>query len=258
MSITFLGILAILGMLGAMLLIMEIGRQIGKPRAGRDMEAQKPGAIAVDGAVFGLMGLLIAFTFYGAAGRLDVRRQLMVEECNDIGTAWLRLDLLPPATQGPWREKFKKYVETRIAVYQKMTDMDAVNVELARGTAQQNEIWSEAVSACRTSESQTAGLLLLPAINDMIDITSTRMAAARMHPPALIYVMLLVLMLTGSLLAGFGMAGRRRDWFHVLAYVCVMSLAVYVILDFEFPNIGLIRIEGSEQVLMQVRESMGK
>ncbi len=54
---------------------------------------------AVEGAVFGLVGLLIAFTFSGAGTRFDTRRQLVVEETNAIGTAYLRLDLLPAALQ---------------------------------------------------------------------------------------------------------------------------------------------------------------
>lgn len=43
----------------------------------------------VEGPIFALMGLLIAFTFSGAASRLDGRRQLIVQEANDIGTAYL-------------------------------------------------------------------------------------------------------------------------------------------------------------------------
>jgi len=42
-----------------------------------------------------VLGLLIAFTFSGANRRFDARRQLIVEETNNIGTAYLRLDVLP-------------------------------------------------------------------------------------------------------------------------------------------------------------------
>ena len=54
------------------------------------------GVGVIDGAVFALPGLLLAFTFSGAAARFDTRRHLIVEEANAIGTAYLRLDLLPP------------------------------------------------------------------------------------------------------------------------------------------------------------------
>ena len=61
--------------------------------------------------------LLVAFTFSGAAARFDTRRQLIVEETNAIGTASLRLDLLPAAVQPPLRAHFRQYVAARLEVY---------------------------------------------------------------------------------------------------------------------------------------------
>src|SRR5450432_3459290 len=126
-------IITAFGMFLAMLLLLETGRRLGARRLASDPEAAKSGSGAVEGAVFGLMGLLIAFTFSGAATRFDTRRALVVEEANDIGTAWLRLDLLPAIAQPPLREKFHEYVDTRLAVYRKLPDLAAARVELARG-----------------------------------------------------------------------------------------------------------------------------
>jgi hypothetical protein len=82
-TVLFVGILACL----------EIGWRIRHHRGREDSEDS--GLSAIDGAVFGLMGLLIAFTFTGAASRFEARRQLIVQETNAMGTAWLRLDLAP-------------------------------------------------------------------------------------------------------------------------------------------------------------------
>ena len=49
----------------------------------------------MEGVIFGLLSLLIAFTFSGAASRFERRRDLIVQEANAIGTAYLRIDLLP-------------------------------------------------------------------------------------------------------------------------------------------------------------------
>jgi hypothetical protein len=69
--------------------------------------------------------------------------------------------------------------------------------------------------------------------------------------------MLGLLVLVGSLLAGYGMAnGRTRNWFHAFAFALIMSLAIYVILDFEFPRVGPIRVNAYDQVLLDVRQSM--
>jgi len=73
-----------------------------------DPEGARAGAGAVEGSVFGLLGLLIAFTFSGAAFRFDARRQLAVEETNAIGTAYLRLDLLPADKQPALRDSFRR------------------------------------------------------------------------------------------------------------------------------------------------------
>lgn len=94
--------------------LIEIGRQTGNRQAIKDEEGARIGLGAVEGALFGLMGLLMAFTFSGAASRFDTRRQLILQEANAIGTAWLRLDLLKPATREPLRQLFRDYLEARI------------------------------------------------------------------------------------------------------------------------------------------------
>jgi hypothetical protein len=129
-AITMLAI----GLFFGMLLLLEIGRRIGLRRLATDSEGARQGFGVVEGAVFGLMGLLIAFTFSGAASRFDTRRQLVVEEANAIGTAYLRLDLLPPSTQAALRENFRRYVDARLEVYRKLPDMVAAMQELTNAT----------------------------------------------------------------------------------------------------------------------------
>ena len=63
--------------------------------------------------MFALLGLLLAFTFSGAADRFDHRRSLIVEESNAIATAYSRIDLLPQAAQPKLRAEFRRYVEAR-------------------------------------------------------------------------------------------------------------------------------------------------
>jgi hypothetical protein len=257
MSPTLLGFIAILGLFLGMLVLLELGRRLGERRLARDPESAKAGGGAVEGAVFGLMALLIAFNFSGAASRFDVRRALVVEEANDIGTAWLRLDLLPTTSQPPLREKFREYVDARLAFYSKLPDVAAAKSELARAATLQNEVWNEAVAACRDSGSSPATMLLLPALNQMFDITTTRTMAAKSHAPVVTYAMLGLLVLAGSLLAGYGMAsGRARNRFHTFAFALMMTLAIYVIVDFEFPRVGMIRLTTFDQVLMDLRQSM--
>ena len=112
-----------------MLILLEIGWRIGIRRWAKDPEGARAGVGTVEGAVFALLGLLIAFTFSAAASRFDARRQLIIEETNDIGTAYLRLDLLPAEAQPGLREKFREYVDARLEVYRKLPDIAAAKEE---------------------------------------------------------------------------------------------------------------------------------
>jgi hypothetical protein len=240
-----------------MLVLLEVGRRYGIRRLADDSEGARQGFGVVDGAVFSLLGLLIAFTFSGAAERFDGRRQLIIEEANDIATAYLRIDLLPAAAQPALRALFRQYVDSRLETYRRLPDVEGAKRELAHSVKLQGEIWSTAVTACREAGSTPLHSLLLSGLNQMIDITTTRTEGAKFHPPVIIFVMLGLLTLSASLLAGFGMAGgRSRSWIHILVFAAVMAITVYVILDVEYPRFGFIRIDGTDRVLQELRESM--
>ena len=247
-----------LALFAGMLLCPDLGRRFGIHRMAQDPEGAHSGTGAVDGAVFALLGLLIAFTFSGAAGRFDERRSLIVEETNDIGTAYLRLDLLPASSQPALRDLFRRYVDSRLEVYRKLPDIEAARSELVRSNQLQGEIWSQAVAAGRMSEAPpAANMLLLPALNQMIDITTTRTMAAQVHPPMVIFVLLFGLALVAALLAGYGMAGgKTRSWIHMIGFAATMALAVNIIIDIEYPRLGLIRVDAFDQALVELRASM--
>jgi hypothetical protein len=101
---------------------LSIGRVVHR-RSGDCVHRVRPPALArhgeeksssglgvIDGAVFGLMGLLLAFSFSGAVSRFETRLQFIVQETNAIGTAWLRVDLLSEAAQAEIRNDFRAYL----------------------------------------------------------------------------------------------------------------------------------------------------
>jgi hypothetical protein len=244
-----------LGLFAAMLLLLEAGRRLGRTHRERDTEAVP--TAAVEGAVLGFLGLLIAFTFSGAASRFDERRGLVTEEANAIGTAYLRIDLLPDAAQPALRELFRRYLDSRLETYRKLPDVDAALAEYDNSVRIQGEIWTEAVGASAASGTTQATMLLLPALNAMIDITTTRLMATRIHPPTTIYVMLASVSLLAALVAGYGMASSpRRSWIHMVIFAAIVAVTVFVILDLEYPRMGFIRVDASDQVLSDLRRSM--
>jgi len=258
MIFTFFVLLIALGQFVGMVALLEVGRRIGIHRRHKDPEGAREGVGAAEGAIFALLGLLIAFTFSGAAARFDSRRHLIVEEANAIGTAYLRVDLVAPDLQPVMRDSFRRYLEARLDVYRKIPDMPAVEAALTEVSRQQKDIWHQAVAATRAPGSHpNLTVLLLPALNAMIDITTTRTMAASFHPPTIIFVMLMALALAAALLAGHAMStAKTRSWTHVVAFAAAVAASLYVILEIEYPRLGFIRVDSFDSALVGLRDLM--
>jgi hypothetical protein len=248
---------AVLLFLG-MQILLEIGRRLGVRRRPKESEGERGSLGTIEGAVFALFGLLMAFTFSGAALRFNEKRMLVAEEANTIETAYLRLHLVAPDAQATLQELFRQYVDSRLETYHRLPNMEAAKMEMAKSKKLQEEIWTDAVAATRLPNSHPdAGKLLLPALNNMIDITTTRTMSLQAHPPRIIYVLLFGLGLICSLLVGYRLAsGQRRSWLHIISFTVITVVIVYVMLDVEYPRSGLIRLEATDQFLMDARAAM--
>jgi hypothetical protein len=233
-------------LLPAMIVLLQLGHR------SRLRLKTEPQSAAIEGAVFALFGLLLAFTFSGAVTRFDAHRELVVEERNDIETAYFRLDLLPPQDRAQLRQLFRDYVTSRLHLY------DRVSNEVSPATEQlQQEIWQKAVVAVAApGANPDAGKLLLPALNAMIDITATRRNAFNMHPPAVIFLLLFILSGGCAFLAGYGMTVNTRSWFYTIALAVTVTLTIYATLEIEYPRQGLIRLTNTDDAFLQLRESM--
>jgi len=238
-------------------LSLRFGWLVGRRRIATFGENANDGVGAVEGAIFAMMGLLLAFSFTGAAGRFDQRRDLIVQETNAIGTAWLRLDLLREGPREQAQDLMRRYLDQRLDVYSNVTDWPRTLQSLEKVAALQTQIWNLALAQSREDKSQPLPQVLLPALNDMFDIATTRVLATRQHPHYAIFVMLGVLVLVSAFLAGFGQsrAPHQSRW-HVVGFAATTALALYLIIDLEYPRFGLIRVDSFDQALVELRESM--
>jgi hypothetical protein len=203
------------------------------------------------------MGLLIAFTFTGAATRFDARRSLVTQQVNAIGTAWLRLDLLAEPEREKARDGFRRYVDTQIEIVGNSGNDDAVSAGMARLSSIQQEIWANLTQAVRSDKTLPLTQAVLPPANDMFDLSTSRFMAAQQHPPMAVFLMLGVLVLVSGLLAGYGMAkAERQSSLHVFGFAAIMAFSVYLILDIEYPRLGLVRIDSFDRAIIELRESM--
>jgi hypothetical protein len=246
------------------LALIELGRRMGKKHLDNDGRISMTGLGAVEGAVFALIGLLIAFTLSGALQRYDDLRTLIVEEANAISTANDRLDMLDEPDRSQVKALLKSYLDARLTLYKlpmSFSIVDNMSVydldQLAKIAEIRKNLWRSAVAACVRAATTAPSNLILPALNEVFSVARDRAGANERHPPRIIYLMLLGLGLTGSLLAGFGMAaGRRRSFLHIAAFTTAMSIALFIITDMEYPRQGLITTNHFDVFLDKVLNEM--
>ncbi len=235
-----------------LIVCLEVGYRLAARRVKTTPNAFE-GFGAIEGAVFGIFGLLLSLSFFGAASRLDARRQLIVNEANAIASAYMRADLLPSADQAEVRRLFRDYLDERIRISESPDETQAV-AEMPEASRLQHAIWSRAVSA--TKEGAPGTPLLLPALNQMTEIASAKAIAVQTHLPALVFYFLFAAALLSGLVAGFGMARGHRNWLSVLTYAALVTLTMYVMIDMEYPRAGLIRIGAADTALRNLRDSI--
>jgi len=250
------------------ILCLEAGYHLGRKRIGQEGEKAHAGLGATEAAVFSLLGLILAFTFSGAQARFDNLLHVTVEEANAIGSAYLRVDLMPAADQPAMRALLRQYADSRIIALNDLTEGAAASGNAAAGNATtathladsvrlQEQIWKHAEGACRNYQQHPCSMLVMPALNEMIDMSATHNAALGTHLPGVVLFLLSSLALAGALLAGYAMATRgRRSVPQMLLFSLTVSLTVYTVLDLEYPRVGLVRIHSAEHVMQEVRDSM--
>ena len=241
-----------------MTILFAAGRKLGLRRHLEESPGERESLGTIEGALFGMFALLMAFTFSGAAQRFSEKKALINQEVGFTRTAYLRLQLVPENERVALEELFRRYVDSRLETYRRLPDIQAATQEVVESKRLQKAIWAKAVAAARLPNAdRDVQEVLLPAINDMINIAATRIMAVQAHPPRIVFELLFVLGLMCSLLAGYHTAGGRKwNWLHLFSFTLITVIVVYVILDMEYPRGGLINVQNADQMLISLREDM--
>ena len=216
----------------------ELGYRLGRWIGPRDEAFDRQLGI-VRGATFALVAFLIGFAFSGAASRYVERLDIIVKEANALGTAWLRADTLPEPARGQLKTALRDYAADRVAAL-KQEEMEPVTAHIARAGSFHDRIWKAGLEG--TTGDPALGLLVLPSLNDVIDLHTTHVSAAKRHlPPAIMVGLLATVSLTLALAAfGHGQVGRRFATLDLL-YGLVLAGALWMTIDLDYPRYGLIR-----------------
>jgi hypothetical protein len=233
-----------------MILAYWIGHLIMRARKRKGIEDHAVGV--VEGSLLGLLALILGFTFSMSDSRYERRIALTVEEGNAIGTAILRADLYPDSIRNILRTEFSRYLEARIDFVQSGTDLRKIYVTLDSATAIQARLWSIVTRAAQDKENYSRTNQMVPALNQMIDIVSTRNASLVAKVPDLILFLLFGLCCTGAFMLGYS-SSNRPEWAIVTSFLVMVGLSIYMIIDLDRPRTGIINNKEMQYFITSLR-----
>jgi hypothetical protein len=248
--------LIVVVLLELMVAANELGFRAGRRHHRDDTELSRTVANAFKGSIFGLVALLLGFSFSATTSRYDLRQRIVLDQSNAIGTCHQRAGLLGETSRLEVRAILRRYVAARIE--QSRAGRDEAG--FARGQAEIDRhlaaLWAAVEDANRREPDVVRNSLIVPATNEVIDLSSTRTWANRNHLPEPVLALLMASVLVACLLLGHssGQAQRRHLSLWLAANV-IFALVLYVVLDFDRPRRGLIRVD--QTPLIELNASIG-
>jgi len=220
----------------------------------KDPDADKDSLGTIEGALLGLMALLLAFTFSIAANKFENRRQVIIDEANAIGTAILRCDLYPDSARKLFRQDFVNYVDARVAYYDAGSDKIKIQAALKQAELYSGNIWKRAIDLSHNLDNIARTQQMIPAVNAVIDIATTREDSRLNKVPPLILFMVLMLTLVTGFLTGYSNKTKRRNKVMTLGFALMTALTLYLVLELDRPRRGWITLDAAEQKIVDLRQ----
>jgi hypothetical protein len=208
---------------------------------------------SVGNTMLGVMSLLLGFTFAISVSRYEERRLATIEEANNIGTALLRCDMYPDSIRNAFRADFKDYIESRIAYYDVGDDENKISQQLQNAGMISDRIWKRAAHYSQRPEMMIQSQQMIPSLNSMIDIVTTRDAYRTSKMPPLILWVLLILVLTSAFVLGSEYNGKTKRKGKILGFAIVMTLTLNLITELNHTRRGLINLNTVEQKMRDLR-----
>jgi hypothetical protein len=234
------------------LLAIEAGLWMGARRR-RTAEHEQEGPVgAVVGATLGLLGFMLAITCGVAANRFDVRKQLLLDDVNAIGTTYLRAGLLLEPHRTRTRNLLRDYVNIRARIPE-LKGPDELQGAIARSEALQEQLWSHAAAIAEADRSSEIDALFISSLNEMFDLHTKRVVIGTQYrlPPVLWGVLIFVLVISMVVVGfQFGLAGRRSLHANV-AVALTFSAVLLLIHDLDRSRSGWFIVSHGPMIELQ-------
>lgn len=236
---------------GLLLALDEMGFRTGLRLFVANDERRKSQIGGIQGAILGMLALLLGFTFSMAVGRYENRRDLVLQEANSIGTTFLRASFLAPNRRSAVENLLRRYVDARLEFFAAGQDKSHLSKAESETAKLQRELWAHAVAAAGETPTPITATFVT-ALNDTIDLDESRLTAFRSRVPTAVWLLLLVVAGAGCYASGYGAgaSGARTGFSNVMLPVLI-AVVITIIADFDRPRHGLINV--SQQPMLDLK-----
>ncbi len=237
-----------------LVLASDAGFRLGRKTRAKATQAARSELGAVEGGILALLGLLLGFTMSMAVARYEVRKQLVLDEANAIGTSYLRTRLLPAPESTEIARLLREYVALRLQYAGVRDDLDRLQAIREQTARLQNEFWNRAASYGQKDPNPVKAGLLIQSLNQVIDLESARwMAFQNRVPPTVIYVNGVVAVFAAIIVGyAFGFDGRRH-LFPTSLLALAIGVVLAVIVDLDLSRKGFIQVSQQPMIDLQRR-----
>ncbi len=237
--------------LAVILAASEIGRRLGVHAGGRGGD----NVSTLEGAVLGLLALMIGFTFAMALSRFDARRDAVMNEANAIGTTALRARLLPEPHRAEVLKLLRQYVKIRLDITKRPASGAELTAAIDRSNALQEALWLQAKAMAAKDNGMVPTGLFIQTLNEMIDNQGKRLAAVYNRVPNIVLLALLGIAVIAGAFAGYASgfeARRTRLPVYIISFL--VSAVILLIMDLDRPGTGFIDV--SQQPMIDAASSI--
>jgi hypothetical protein len=218
-----------------------VGLVLGRYHRHRSEHLREPVGV-LQGALLGLVGLVLAFGLALAVGRYESRRAAVVDDANAIGTTYLRAQTLAEPMRTRSLELLRRYTDTSIRLSDAIPNSSASRRAIDHGEGLQRQLWGLAGQALTGAPQDSAPRLYVESLNEMIDMQTVRVAALNNRVPgAVLGIEVLFAAVAFGLLA-FYLALLGRGVLTVFLGAGLICLLLLVTFDLDRPTRGLITI----------------
>ncbi len=188
-----------------------------------------------------------------AMSRYDLRKNYEAAETNQIGTEYVRADLLPASDAEKVRALLRDYLDQRVLFYSTSDEQQIQQIN-ARTAQLQTELWSAVLAPAAAQPTSITVALAVSGMNDVLNSQAYTQAAWWNRIPIAAWALMGAIAIFCNVLVGYASRRVKAEGIMLLILPLVVAIAFFLIADIDSPRGGVIRV--NPQNLVSLAESL--